>query len=602
MPTLKFFNPYTNQWEKFPTVKGDKGDKGEPGIQGPQGDKGDDGAGVNILGSYDSYNDLVIAHPTGNIGDAYMVNGVLYVWSVTSNSWLDMGNIKGPKGDQGPQGEKGDPGKDADPYDDSALRQLINDNLQAAKDYTDNEIANFDFIKVVESLPDTGLPNRVYFVPKTESTTEDIFEEYAWINGSWEYFGTKVVKIDLTDINNSITALQNNKADRTDLPVNISELINDIGYLTSNITGDIQLSGKIYLGTVGSSVNANTSSRIVFGTPNQAYSFLSSNTSGAFSFSKGSGNITIYPNTSQYNCIMSDCNSDLGRSDKLWKDLYLSGKLSNGTKTITVANLASLSDIPKKVSALTNDAGYITSEDIPTKTSELDNDSGFITEEDIPEADGILTGSIIGYNSTVVPEGYEEVELTEFIPLATPETEGLMSAEDKTKLDNLGNIEIDPTIIYEALYPIGRGFIDFTNTDYSNYLGFTWERELIGMFPVGYNPDDTTFSLIGNTGGSKTISGTVGGTAITKAQLPSYTLYDQYHSHNIPVHVSSNGSASGISSEDASKSSGVAYYIASETARITVSSGGSGQTHTHGFTGGSNLPPYQVVAYWKRVA
>ena len=38
--------------------------------------------------------------------------------------------------------------------------------------------------------------------------------------------------------------------------------------------------------------------------------------------------------------------------------------------------------------------------------------------------------------------------------------------------------------ILNLVFPIGRGFIDFTDTDYSNYLGFTWERELIGMTPM----------------------------------------------------------------------------------------------------------------------
>ena len=36
-----------------------------------------------------------------------MVGANLYVWSSTSNSWLDVGNIRGPQGIQGPQGEQG---------------------------------------------------------------------------------------------------------------------------------------------------------------------------------------------------------------------------------------------------------------------------------------------------------------------------------------------------------------------------------------------------------------------------------------------------------------------------------------------------------------
>ena len=76
---------------EFNGDKGDKGDKGDPGPQGPQGepgpkgekgDKGDpgkDGTGVTIKGSYDSEVDLKSDHPTGVVGDAYLVNGNLYV-------------------------------------------------------------------------------------------------------------------------------------------------------------------------------------------------------------------------------------------------------------------------------------------------------------------------------------------------------------------------------------------------------------------------------------------------------------------------------------------------------------------------------------------
>ena len=74
------------------------------GAKGEKGDKGADGTGVTILGSYDSYEELVAAHPTGSEGDAYMVNGNLYVWSATKNTWDDVGRIQGPQGEAGADG------------------------------------------------------------------------------------------------------------------------------------------------------------------------------------------------------------------------------------------------------------------------------------------------------------------------------------------------------------------------------------------------------------------------------------------------------------------------------------------------------------------
>ncbi len=78
--------------------------------QGPKGDKGEDGTGVTILGSYDSESALKAAHSTGEPGDAYLVGGDLYVWSTSENKWVNVGNIRGPRGEKGDTGSKGDTG------------------------------------------------------------------------------------------------------------------------------------------------------------------------------------------------------------------------------------------------------------------------------------------------------------------------------------------------------------------------------------------------------------------------------------------------------------------------------------------------------------
>ena len=95
-------------------ITGPVGPQGPQGIEGPQGiagqdgQNGKDGTGVNILGSFDTYDDLIAAHPTGNIGDSYLINGDLYVWDGTE--WVNVGNIEGPQGPQGEQGIQGPQG------------------------------------------------------------------------------------------------------------------------------------------------------------------------------------------------------------------------------------------------------------------------------------------------------------------------------------------------------------------------------------------------------------------------------------------------------------------------------------------------------------
>lgn len=61
--------------------KGEKGDRGEPGPQGPKGDTGDP---IHVAGSYSSVAELEAAHPQGDGGNAYLVEGMLYIWDRTA--------------------------------------------------------------------------------------------------------------------------------------------------------------------------------------------------------------------------------------------------------------------------------------------------------------------------------------------------------------------------------------------------------------------------------------------------------------------------------------------------------------------------------------
>lgn len=108
--------------------------------------------------------------------------------------------------------------------------------------------------------------------------------------------------------------------------------------------------------------------------------------------------------------------------DKKTKEIVL--KLENGTSTrVSVADLvsglASTSDIPTKVSQLTNDSKYATTDEltkqigtvttnvsnvekkIPTKTSQLTNDSSFVTTETLTQEIGTVNTSITNMGKTI---------------------------------------------------------------------------------------------------------------------------------------------------------------------------------------------------------
>ena len=65
-----------------------------------------------------------------------------------------------------------------------------------------NGVANIDLslytgIKVVEALPETGLSNFIYLVPKDDPGIENVYDEYVWTEDGWELIGS--TEIDLSD-------------------------------------------------------------------------------------------------------------------------------------------------------------------------------------------------------------------------------------------------------------------------------------------------------------------------------------------------------------------------------------------------------------------
>lgn len=99
--------------------KGDKGDKGDTGAtgatgpQGPQGEKGDAATAVNFKGSVATEGDL--PQDGNEVSDAYAVGTDVYVW--TGTEWENLGDIRGPEGQQGPQGIQGPKGDQGDQGD-----------------------------------------------------------------------------------------------------------------------------------------------------------------------------------------------------------------------------------------------------------------------------------------------------------------------------------------------------------------------------------------------------------------------------------------------------------------------------------------------------
>jgi hypothetical protein len=171
-----------------------------------------------------------------------------------------------------------------------------------------------------------------------------------------------------------------------------------------------------------------------------------------------------------------------------------------------------------------------------------------------------------------------------------------------------------------AIYPVGSIYINATSSSNpASLLGFgTWEAFGAGRVMVGLNGSDTDFDTAEETGGSKTstssgsISGTVGGTSLTEAQMPRH-----HHAMLGPNSIDSvpNGGNTnvGMSYSGGTDDDPVFRYNTYSTGS-GASSGGTtegtanGDSHTHSFTGSfsgstqSTVQPYIVVRMWKRTA
>ena len=155
------------------------------------------------------------------------------------------------------------------------------------------------------------------------------------------------------------------------------------------------------------------------------------------------------------------------------------------------------------------------------------------------------------------------------------ERQNWVNGETIATAERMNHIEDGIADLYNAIFPIGQIVIKGDNEDYSNWLGFTWERTAVGKVLVGIDSTDTDFNTIGKTGGEKTHT-------LSVPEMPR-------HVHYIASNLTNNPPG-GI---DRAIMYGVPESV--EPANYSSESTGNNQPH-------NNLQPYQVVAYWKRIA
>ena len=112
-----------------------------------------------------------------------------------------------------------------------------------------NPILNFEIpkgdagaikIRIVNELPLTGDEDTFYLVPKQESETQDMYDEYVWINNTWELVGEKQIEVDLSDYytKSETNTLLVDKVGFTDYPTNDGT---KSGVIKVNVTDGISI-------------------------------------------------------------------------------------------------------------------------------------------------------------------------------------------------------------------------------------------------------------------------------------------------------------------------------------------------------------------------
>ena len=134
-----------------------------------------------------------------------------------------------------------------------------------------------------------------------------------------------------------------------------------------------------------------------------------------------------------------------------------------------------------------------------------------------------------------------------------------------------------------AIYPVGSIIIRDDTEDMSNFLGFTWEKVFAGRVLVGLDTSQTEFNTIGNTGGEKNH-------ILTIEEMPS-------HNHDMKDNTYGGYvNALGIKSDGGGGSRKLPSFAQTDTHSLYI------PDYTGGSKAHNNMPPYQVVAYWKRIS
>ena len=180
----------------------------------------------------------------------------------------------------------------------------------------------------------------------------------------------------------------NDLTNKPTIPTQVSQLVNDLGYINKNVTNLVNytltsnLSNVALTGDYSDLTNKPTIPTKTSELTNDS-GFIDKNVND-LNYYTLSSNLSVVATTGDYTDLSNLPTLSTVATTGFYSDLINKPTLSAVASSGDYDDLTNKPTIPTKTSELTNDSGFITNANIPTKTSDLTNDSGFITMSDIP--------------------------------------------------------------------------------------------------------------------------------------------------------------------------------------------------------------------------
>lgn len=80
--------------------------------------------------------------------------------------------------------------------------KAIDDHIKSTyctEEQVNQKISTIELAVIVSELPETATPNKIYLIPKATTEDVNVFDEYLWVNDTWEYIGSIQAQIDLSN-------------------------------------------------------------------------------------------------------------------------------------------------------------------------------------------------------------------------------------------------------------------------------------------------------------------------------------------------------------------------------------------------------------------